>query len=140
VLWKQTVTPLKSMPSQPTSTKGAPALAAPSESVEERAWKARECLAEKWCQEASEECWEIKAIEKREKQAAEEREAQEHAERHMQRPHIRLQRRCCKGASRGSSEGHGGQKGRGDEEERPHGFWQESGEGELGPHSPAMTT
>jgi hypothetical protein len=37
--------------------------------VEERAQKACECLAEKWCCEASEEQWEIEAIEKMEKQA-----------------------------------------------------------------------
>jgi hypothetical protein len=33
------------------------------ESAEERARKARECLAEKWYCEVSEECWELMEIE-----------------------------------------------------------------------------
>jgi hypothetical protein len=49
--------------------------------VEERVWKACECLAEKWYHKASEECWELTVIKMMENQAAEERELQEHTEK-----------------------------------------------------------
>jgi hypothetical protein len=61
--------------------KAAPASAALPESVKEKSQKACEFLAEKGCQEALEEYWEVKVIKLMEKQAAEEKAVKEHTEK-----------------------------------------------------------
>jgi hypothetical protein len=83
------------MPPRPVSKKEVPAPAATPETIEERAQKAHECLAEKHRCEAFEEHCKMEAIERMEKQAAEQKAAREREEKaEREREKARLEAAC----------------------------------------------